>query len=440
MALRKIRFKTIDELKAHIKTHEPTFYYSSQTSTVIPYDKLEEIYKDDDFFLADLSQLPSEMELLANGDLKIKGPVSWKDAREFLQANSRAIKTAPTEELALISAGAATSATGERCFHFGNLRSQISEITYLNSEAETIVLRRDKSIDHFEGKEQYDQEFAKYAEFKNAPFPRLENETDLLIGTEGQLGVITELIIETAPDQSVTHLFMLLPKWEENDAPHLEVNSKIQNFRDSVILCELIDENSFSFLPPEERPNQGMDAIFFEVIADKFDDFYEKFLLDLSFLNEELIFELTASKFHHIRASIPRAVFEENSRMGVIKKGTDVQVESKDFDKLLAIYRGFAHKGVRYNLFGHFGDSHLHFNFMPTKDKADECQKYLEQMYDELLKINSSPFAEHGIGVIKKPYIKNFWSETQFSVFKNLKEKHDPYNQFFPQGYMNIKR
>ena len=31
--------------------------------------------------------------------------------------------------------------------------------------------------------------------FKNAPFPRLEKETDLMVGMEGQLGVVPKLIL-----------------------------------------------------------------------------------------------------------------------------------------------------------------------------------------------------------------------------------------------------
>ncbi len=91
MALKKINFQTEDELKKHIKSHHPTFYYSSQTSTVIPYDKLEKIYSNDDFYLANLSNLPAKMELNAENNLIVRGPVSWKDARDFLKTKNRNI-------------------------------------------------------------------------------------------------------------------------------------------------------------------------------------------------------------------------------------------------------------------------------------------------------------------------------------------------------------
>lgn len=439
MALKKISFKTFDELKEHIKTHRPTFYYSSMTSTVIPFDKLEQIYQDEDFTLADLSQLPSEMQLNDQGDLTVRGPVSWKEAKEYLRSKGRAIKTAPTENLALISAGAATSATGERCFMYGSFRSQIKRIKYLDYEANERELFSHQKMPVNEKLKEYQEVMKDYTGFKNPPFPRFENETDLMTGTEGQLGVITEIEIETAEDMPVNHLFMLLPKWEEGTSSHIEVCEKIQAFRDDVILCEFIDANSFNYLPHEERPNQEKDAIFFEVIADKFEHFYENFLATLSFLNEDEVFELSESKFHQIRASIPRAVFEENSRQGVTKMGTDVQVRVSQFEELFEIYRNFSRTDVRYNLFGHFGDAHLHFNFMPKKDQTKECQKLFEQMYESVVKMKGSPFAEHGIGIIKQKFIKQYWSEAITDYFKYLKATHDPHNQFFPQGFMNLE-
>jgi glycolate oxidase len=438
--LEKKSFKKKDELITHIQTHSPTFYYSSQTSTVIPYDKLEELFKDDSFCLADLSQLPSSVELLPNNNLLVKGPINWKDAKEYLNSNGRNILTAPTEELALITAGAATSCTGERCFSFGNLRSQIESITYLNYKGEEIKLNKDSPFEYSsESLSAYQNDFKTYEDFKNAPYPRFEFAIDILIGTEGQLGVITEIEIKTVADFNVNHLFMLLPKWEENLDSHMEIIEKIQGFRENVILCEHIDSNSFNYLPESDRPNQGQDAIFFEIKSDYFEEFYENFLLTLSFLDEDKIFELSAGKFHQLRASIPRAVFEENSKMGVTKMGTDVQVKVEDFRALMSIYQEFSKLGLRYNLFGHFGDAHLHFNFMPTTDQTQICKEQLESLYKKVLELKGSPFAEHGIGIIKQKFITRFWGQNQFNTFKELKHEYDPHNQFFPQGFMNLK-
>jgi glycolate oxidase len=123
--------------------------------------------------------------------------------------------------------------------------------------------------------------------------------------------------------------------------------------------------------------------------------------------------------------------------MGVTKKGTDVQVAPNDFQKLLDFYRSYTKLGIDYNLFGHFGDAHLHFNFMPDKTKNDFCNSELEKLYQQVKVWHGSPFAEHGIGLLKRKFIKPFYSEHQLRVFKELKDNFDPKKQFFNEGFMS---
>ena len=436
--LKHYRYKSFSEVKEHIKKQIPSFYFSSQTSTVVPYDKLEKRFENSEFHMVDLSGIQGEMSLTADNNLIVKGAISWQQAREYLKENGRNIQTAPTEELALICAGAATSATGERCFHYGTLRSQIVRLKYLNFKGEEIELHESEILR--DDLKEYQEEYLQYKEFKNAPFPRFEKEIDLLIGTEGQIGVITEVELKTAPLEEVTHLFMLLPKWEQNAEIHFEIHKLIQNYRNEVIVCELIDSNGFNYLKEDERPNQGKDALFFEIKTESFESFYENFISQVTeYINEEEIFEISESKFHHIRAAIPRAVYEINSHKGVVKKGTDIQVQSYDFIKLLQEYQKFSQMGVDYMLFGHFGDAHLHFNFMPTEDQASKCQDELEKLYERIKELAGSPFAEHGIGLIKQDFIKQYWTETIFKTFKKIKDEHDPDRIFFPEGFMNIQ-
>lgn len=435
MTMEQVTFKNEQELKTHILTRRPTFYFSSQTSTVIPYDKINDYIQDQDLVLGDLSAMPSQMEINPAGNLVLRGAVSWKDAREFLRPKGFNIMTSPTEELALVLAGIATSCTGERCFSFGNLRKQIVSLKYLNHQGEEKTLHAHKKLSGFED---YQKDFLPYQNFKNAPFPRLEYETDLMIGTEGQLGVITEVEMKVAPDYPLQHLFMLVPRWEEDLTNHLEVIKAIQPFREDVLLCELVDANSFEYLPLEDRPNQEMDVIFFEIKADSFDHFYENFLTKLPRFDENKVFEISEKKFHHLRASIPRAVFEANSKAGVVKMGTDIQVKTGDFEKLMHEYQDMTKTGVKYNLFGHFGDAHLHFNYMPTPDKVPICAKRLEKLYQDISKLEASPFAEHGIGILKQKFIKRFWTDKQPQAFKKLKKEYDPQGQFFPHGFMGL--
>lgn len=434
-------FYSEEDLKSHLKTHAPSFYFSSKTSTVIPYDKIEAMLpwkEESDFFLCDLSKIPSSMELKDNGNLILRGSVSWEEAKKFLTAKGRNLKTSPTEQLALITAGIATSCTGERCFAFGNMRSQVVRLKYLNYDGKEIELKRDENL-HSDSSHlnHYKKDFEFYQDFKNAPYPRFEKATDLMIGTEGQLGVVTEVEIETAKNFGVNYVFMLLPRWENDFKPHLEIHNAVQSHRDAIISCELLDANCMNFLKEDERLGKDQDVIFLEIKSDHFEEIYGDVLCSLQLTNSEEVYEIGESKFHHVRAGVPRAIFEKNSQMGVVKVGTDVQVKSSEFPKLLEFYREATKLGVPYCLFGHFGDAHLHFNYMPSKAELEKCQKALLSLYEKVFEWKGSPFAEHGIGLLKQPYIKKFHGEHQLGLFRDLKKEHDPHNQFFPQGFMN---
>jgi FAD/FMN-containing dehydrogenase len=434
-------FYSKDDLRSHLKAHRPSFYFSSKTSTVIPYDKLESLLpwkKDEDFYLCDLSKLPANMELKENGNLVLSGAVSWEEAKKFLRSKGRTLKTSPTEQLALITAGVATSCTGERCFAFGNMRGQVVKLKYLNYEGEEKELHRDEAFhSNSSHLKSYQDDFKFYQNFKNAPYPRFEKATDLMIGTEGQLGLVTEVEIETTPDEAVNYVFTLLPKWEDDMEAHLEIFNAVQAHRDSIFSCELLDSNCMNYLKADERLGHNQDVIFLEVRESAFEKIYGEVLCSLEKTTPENVFEISEQKFHNVRAGVPRAIFEENSKMGVVKVGTDVQVGPNHFSDLLNFYRDLSKIGVRYCLFGHFGDAHLHFNYMPSKDQTAQCLEEFQKLYDQVLKWNGSPFAEHGIGLIKQKYIKKFHGKNQLDFFRDLKKEHDPHNQFFPQGFMS---
>jgi FAD/FMN-containing dehydrogenase len=429
-------FYSLAEVRAHLISGVPTLYHSSQTSTVIPFEKIKGLLNESTV-LGNLSTLKGHLELTAENHLRVSGFATWKEAKEFCLSHGREIMTSPTEELAGVLSGIATSCTGERSFGFKNLRSQIVELQYLDHAGVEHNLSADKKLILPFDLSSYQKDFSPYMNFKNAPYPRLEYETDLMTGTEGQLGVITSAVLKTIEHEQETYLFILLPRWEENFEPHLEIYNAVQAFRKEIRAVEFIDSNSLSYLPPEKNPGKNQDAIFLEVRKKDFEKIYEELLAKLQHIDEETIFEMNSSKCRDLRVSVPRAIFEVNSRMGVTKKGTDVQVTPERFKELLEFYRGYTKLGVDYNLFGHFGDAHLHFNFMPTPDKNDFCNEQLEKLYHQVLKWHGSPFAEHGIGLLKKKFIAPFFAENEKIVFRNLKKQFDPKGQFFPEGFMS---
>ncbi len=444
--IRKIAPRSLEELKRHIQTHTPSFYSSSRTSTVIPYEKLE---ADQALYLkqmgtetawVDLTGMPGEI-VIQDNLVSVKGHVSWSDLRANLNAKGLDIMTSPTESLASVLAGLATSATGERSFGYGTLRDQVVSAHYLNYEGEEIALSSERPFKALSSQERclerYQEHYLPYEKFKNAPFPRAKLETDLMIGTEGQLGVLTEATLRTIKLEPLTYLFFKLPKWSEDFTSHLEIFHAVADMRELLGAVELIDSHSLSYLPAEQNPAPGMDLIFIEMRSRDFEEVYARLETRLSMVNFDEVFAMDEAKCRALRVAVPRSIFEANTRMGVTKKGTDVQVHPDKFKDLLAYYQEWSRGDIAYNLFGHFGDAHLHFNFMPAPERASECDQKLEGLYHFVHQQAGSPFAEHGIGLLKQRYIREFYTDIERDFFSALKKEHDPHNQFFPLGFMH---
>ncbi len=430
--------KDLDALRSYLQRCQTTVVTASKSSVVLPFDKIE---SEIDF--VSLTQLPCSMSL--DGDsVKVSGPVTWLELREFLQTKDKQLMTYPTETSAQVLASVATAATGEHAFGHGTLRDQVRSLYCMNAAGEDLFFNADIPLcrsDLFKSDRAqkllstYQQSFASYTNFKNGPFPRLDNDTDLMIGFEGQLGVILEAVIKVIPIQKTTTLFIKLPRWEETIGAHLEIYHSIQNFRKYIFSCELLDANALSFLPAELQISKDSDLIVLEIRSDDLELVYDKFLSKLKHVSLEDIFEISRAKFHQVRHTIPQKIGETVK----VKKGTDTQLLGDDFEKLLRLYQSWSKLGIKYMLFGHFGDGHPHFNFLPKADEQERVEQELLKLYAKVLQWQGSPFAEHGIGMVKRPYIKPFYTQVQYDMFEYLKDHFDPQRKLFPLGFMGIK-
>ncbi len=87
----------------------------------------------------------------------------------------------------------------------------------------------------------------------------------------------------------------------------------------------------------------------------------------------------------------------------------------------------------RAHIFGHLGDGNLHLAISPglpdwgLKDEIDAL------VYDEIERFRGSVSAEHGIGILKRKYLKNSRTADEIALMKTLKATLDP-NNILGQG------
>ncbi len=92
--------------------------------------------------------------------------------------------------------------------------------------------------------------------------------------------------------------------------------------------------------------------------------------------------------------------------------------------------------------FGHLADGNLHYNISKPKKMNDDNFKKLKKkinsnIFDLVYKLGGSFSAEHGIGLIKKKEFKKYTSSEEFMLKKNLKKLLDPNNIMNPGKIFN---
>lgn len=87
--------------------------------------------------------------------------------------------------------------------------------------------------------------------------------------------------------------------------------------------------------------------------------------------------------------------------------------------------------------FGHLGDGNLHINIVKPKnmDQADfiqKCETLNPALFSLVQKFGGTVSAEHGIGLLKKPYLHYSRSPEEIHYMKQIKKIFDPQNIINP--------
>ena len=110
------------------------------------------------------------------------------------------------------------------------------------------------------------------------------------------------------------------------------------------------------------------------------------------------------------------------------KLAHDIVVPRVQVPALLAHVEQQAQRpGLRALTYGHAGDGALHVNFLWDDESAvPEVERAEEALFHEVVRLGGTLSAEHGIGVIKAPYLGLEQSEPLIELQQGLKRVFDP--------------
>ncbi|HEX7334627.1 MAG TPA: FAD-binding oxidoreductase [Pyrinomonadaceae bacterium] len=348
----------------------------------------------------------------------------------------------PTERGCFVGGTVATNASGARTFKYGPTRNYVRALKVVLASGEVLDLRRGVVRVDADGRMRLGSVDVQLPSYrlprtrKNASgyFVAPEMDAiDLFIGSEGTLGVICEVEVR------------LLPKPEgllsgvvffADEADVLAVVSDVRAHGDARAL-EFFDRESLNFLRQKYPtiPEEAIGAIFFEqetteateeAVLNSWQELLDQHhaLADSWFATNEQ----DQAKLREFRHQLPVLMNEWFARYRQRKVSTDMAVPDEAFPGLFRLYKEtLQSSGMRYTIFGHIGDNHVHVNILPRDDdEGARARELYVQFLEYAASVGGTLSAEHGVGKLKRDYLHFFYNDQQLREMAALKTAFDP--------------
>jgi glycolate oxidase len=268
------------------------------------------------------------------------------------------------------------------------------------------------------------------------------NLTQLMVGSEGTLGIITKAVLKLLPKNS-HNVLMLVPFYKAHEA--CEAVSAI--FRAGVVpsAIEFMERDAIDWtlrfvegisvaIKPEHQAHLliEVDGNYPEVLmleAEKILGVVEQFSID------EVLFADTEDQKNALwkmRRSVAEAV-KSNS----VYKEEDTVVPRFMLPELLTgIKRIGAKYGFKSVCYGHAGDGNLHVNIIKGDMTDDNWQTQvpvgIREIFELTVSLKGTLSGEHGIGYVQKNYMDIAFSKTHLELMESIKRVFDPNNILNP--------
>ena len=339
----------------------------------------------------------------------------------------------PTERGCFLGGTVATNASGARTFKYGPTRNYIERLKVVLASGEILDLHRGEKIPKVPV-----LTYRPPATRKNAAgyfFAPDMDALDLFIGSEGTLAVICE--IETrlvSKPQGLLSGVVFFAKESDVLAFVAEAKSGAVDAR----ALEFFDSESLNFLGLRypEIPGAAVAAIFFE---QETTDETEESILNawLALLDKHHAFadswfatnEQDQARLREFRHQLPVLMNEWFAHYRQRKVSTDMAVPDEAFPGLFDLYKQtLRNSGLRYTIFGHIGDNHVHVNILPRdEDEGARARELYVQFLKYAASVGGTLSAEHGVGKLKRDYLRLFYNDDQLREMAALKKTFDPH-------------
>lgn len=255
---------------------------------------------------------------------------------------------------------------------------------------------------------------------------------DVFIGSEGTLGVITQVLLKLIPrpqtKRTMVATFMQMDQAAETVSAIIAAQ---------IIPCtlEFLDRTTIRCVEDFAKIGLPLDC---EALLLMETDGHSAVVADEAAHIERIAREHGCVEFRAARddaeatrlATARRAAFSALARVAPTTILEDVTVPRSELARMVRFIQGVARKhDLRMGTFGHFGDGNLHPTCLTNERNQDEMHRVeaaFHEIFDEAIKVGGTITGEHGVGVAKKSILPKFAGPAQMRVMRELRRALDP--------------
>ena len=438
-----------------------------------------------------LTQIKSLAHSDTGGSAVVEAGVRLSDFQRFVETEGLIYPPDPTERSCFLGGNVATNASGARTFKYGPTRDYVQRLKVALANGEVIDLRRGEFHADSTGGIRVALPAGGFieAQLPSYQMPRTRKHAagyfvepgmdlvDLFIGSEGTLGVIVEAELRLLPrpegllsgvvffssQENLLRFVAEARNWSlMNRASSGEGRRPFGKFMDKALevtrrypvapdddcertneeidarALEYFDRESLNFLRQKYPaiPDEAVGAIFFEqettpaneeAVMQEWQELLEAHgaLGDASWFATNEPDQAGLREFRH---ALPVLMNEWFARHRQRKVSTDMSVPDEAFAPMLEFYQStLEESGLRYTIFGHIGDNHVHVNILPRDDGEGARAREIYLLFvRRAIELGGTLSAEHGIGKLKRDYLPMLYSDGHLREMAALKRAFDP--------------
>lgn len=262
------------------------------------------------------------------------------------------------------------------------------------------------------------------------------NLTQLVIGSEGTLCIITKIVLKLIPHPT-TDLLMLVPFFDAQKACEAVaaifkagITPSGLEFMERDALLWTKDFIGESSIPIAENHQAHLLIEVDGFQEDQLMQECEKILAVLeNFETDEILFadsEAQKNTLWSLRRKAGEAVKSQS-----IYKEEDTVVPRFELPKLLFHIKEIGRKyGFHSVCYGHAGDGNLHVNIIKGNLSDEQWENELpiaiRELFTEVVKLGGTISGEHGIGLVQKPFMDIAFPEVTLNLMREIKRVFDP--------------